>query len=308
MCCEHSNGIHKILDKSDADYIIQCIKDGDYHPAQLLNVIQLHVQLSNNSQPKIYLIGIMAHCGRKAGNYAKNWLLSLGNVSSPERLFIFTFHCDGCSEWRRSKQELLTLSTQDIDCKLNFVPKKVIKGEFITTSDQRHNIKGSYGQMFKHGVFIVNTKITTTIIKKYCIELQIHKIMNIAEHTVNNVLDNGHQNDPMNVKNALLFFRVCDNVATVLADKLKDESYTQKIRKYKLKEISALIIYSKVQSSYIRTLFNRDATWKTILFNFAVSAFGNYILFKEKGSKYSTWENYYEKQSTSKGLYYFCIS
>eukprot|EP01083_Nonionella_stella_P038492 104753_1 len=304
LCCEHNDTLRRIQHihtEQDADIVIDYVKDKDTecHLSTMVNVVQVHVVTEHKTC--VFLVAALGHCGLKAHAYHKKWIQIMSIVTIPQ-FILLSLTSDGCSQWRRAKRALLGESQSAIDTGLAMVPTKVV-GQCAYTSDQRHNIKGVLAAASRgNGVKVLNITVNVKIIFAHIKKFKIDQREKMPLPRVKSICL-GYKNDPMNVPNASKYHGLCDSLSVVLASNLEDANYTALQRPHELKTMRAIIIYSRVHYPYVCTLFNRTCGWNTILQNLATSAFGCFVLFNANGSRSMSWENYFEKQITSKGMF-----
>ena len=307
LCSEHWNSLDHIdfvKNQRDADAVISSIMNQSIHLTQLVNVIQVKIHFQQKANNKTAVLAALPHCGRSNLVYQKRWIKNLADIDVPG-LFDLTLSTDGATQVKSAKKALLRESSMviEISAEMKFLPTKVIAGSngrpLFTTSDQRHNIKSSFGKIFGKTVKIVGIKVSFAFIKRLGLEYKVweHTDKISSEHEWKYLTERSYKQDPMNVPNALKFFDIAQTLTTTLYTEI-----CSKLNQTDLKKFQALKIYSIVKTMYISTLFDRESNWNEILFRFCVFAFSNWILFNAEGTKYETGPNFYECQSTAKGI------
>eukprot|EP01084_Bolivina_argentea_P212743 361567_1 len=296
LCTEHNdplNCIQYIWNQKDADIIIDYVNDNDFewHLATMVNVIQVHIVTKD--KVRIFLLASLPHCGLKADEYHAKWIGILSRTTISQ-FILLSFSSDGATAWRKAKRYLLGKSTDEINTGLHMVPKRAV-GSCAYTSDQRHNIKGTFAAASRKSVKVISASLNVQIIHTQLKKFNIEKDEKITASRMQSVVL-GYKSDPMNVVNALLYHQLVDKLRIRLEIKLKEPAFSQLQSPSQMKIFRGIIIYARINYAYVSTLFNRSANWNTLLKNFAIAACGNWILFNEHGTKSMSWENFHEKQ------------
>ena len=146
----------------------------------------------------------------------------------------------------------------------------------IFTKDQRHSIKSDFRVQNVRGVKIFAHTITNDFVRRLCRKIRIWERLDFicGESELLNLFD-CYGKDPMNVPNALKFFKVCAALIKC-TDELKEccsQSDTRMLGEF--------AVFTELATSCIATLFERDGTWSDRGRNAALSAFGVQFFFNK---------------------------
>lgn len=307
-----------------------------YHLAQLHFVVLLTIMNGSSNEGSTFVIAAVGHCGKNKNGgkqYHKSWMLALAKASDKilikykGRLVIIGFVTDGWSVIRKIKKLLSYSSGEEISIPgLKFIPCKTIAPLFATCSDIRHNVKCDYRKIYLRGIVIGGVRITTDIVKKFGVNL--FKTFGIKYFPFNSkrwmyLCDEAYKSDPMNVINALHFFKGCyiigsnhSKVYESLArhrnsnqnenensnNNNNDNTIIDEFRTKYGKKLCVLSVWSQIRWSYICSLFDREVSWNNILYLLSFTALGNYIGFCVSGNTFMASQTFYEENSTAKGM------